>query len=449
MNVFTILSDILKFEREFIIFALLVFSKVLSMESRYVPSEGEGGGGGSSPFARIVVLLAYATEGICLLLMICRPKSTLRAFVRDPFVWGLMGTALLSFIWSDFPNQSRNRSISTLLTALVGLYIASRFSPQEQLRVVGDGMGVISVFCFVYTGIFPGAGREAGIHAGAWRGPLVHKNLLSQLATCACIPTLLAALDSKPKERWRTWTYFILAFLLVLLSTSKTGLIISLNLIMLVPLLKFMRLKSGVVIPLVLTLVLIGSSGITWLANNWDSFLYGLGKDPTLSGRTDVWDAAIYKIKQRPWFGYGYQAFWERTGGAEYIWTAVRYQASHAHNGFVNIALDLGLVGLFFFVVSILTLYIRGIAWLRMGDSYAEMWPILYASFLLLYNQTESTIIEHNSIFWVLHVAATLSIGYYRKLTPEERAMRESRRQGKLDLQIPKAIKSSGMSYEK
>ncbi len=449
MNIFTILSDLLKCERQLVIFGLLVFSKVLIMESRYVASEGAGGGGGSSPFAKIVVLLAYAIEGICLLLMIFRPKSTVRAIVRDPFVWGLLGTALLSFIWSDFSAISRNRSISTLQTALLGLYIAARFSPQEQMRIVADAMGLISVFCVVFTGIFPGAGREMGIHAGAWRGPLVHKNLLAQLATCACIPTLLAALDSQPKDRFRLWTCFGLTVMLVVLTTSKTGLIISLTLIGLVPLLKFLRLKGGIVIPLVLILVLVSSSIVTWLVNNWAPFLYGLGKDPTLSGRTDVWNAGIYKISQRPWFGYGYQAFWRSTGGAEYIWTAVKYQASHAHNGFINIALDLGLVGLFFFLMSIVTLYVRGIAWLRMGNSYADMWQILYASFLLLYNQTESTIIEHNSIFWVLHVAVTLSIGYYRKLTPQEQAVRQSMRKAKLTSEIQKAIKPSGIRYDK
>lgn len=450
MNVYTILSDILKFERHFAVFGLIAFAKVLSMDSRYVGSEGSGGGMGTSPLEKVIVLLLYAVEGISLLLIIFRWRSVVRRVLRDPFLWGLAGMALFSFIWSDFPGLSRNRGISTLQTALFGLYLTSRFSPKEQLYIMADAIGIISVYIFLYTGAFPGAAREQGVHAGSWRGPLVHKNLLAQLMTCGIIPTLLAALDSQPKDRFRLWTFFGLTLVLVVLTTSKTGIIITLSILVLVPLFNAMRWRGGLLIPLVITIVLMSSSAITWLANNWEPFLYGIGKDPTLSGRTYLWEAAIEKIQQRPWLGYGYQAFWQSSGGAEYVWTAVKYKASHSHNGFVNIALDVGLVGLFFFVTSVLTMYIRGVAWLRMGNSFAELLPVLYASFLLLYNQTESTIIEHNSIFWILHVTITLSIGYYRKLTPEEKASREYLSgANKLAIDSGESIRSSGIRYEK
>ncbi|NES96566.1 MAG: O-antigen ligase family protein, partial [Desertifilum sp. SIO1I2] len=373
----------------------------------------------------LIVLMQYGVIAVSLLLMALRPKTVARAIFRDPFIWALVLTAIVSFAWSDFPSLSLKRGISTLQTAMFGLYLASRYSLKEQLQLVAWAMGIISIFTVLFTGAFPGSGIEQGIHAGAWRGPLVHKNMLARLMAMGTIPTLLVALDAPAKHRRLLWLVFWITLALAVLTTSKTGLLIAFALVALTPLFKALRWTDGVMIPFAIFLVFITTSGVTWLAENWEEFLFGLGKDPTLSGRTYLWEASIDKISQRPWLGYGYQAFWQVSGAAEYVWTAVRYRPAHSHNGFVNLALDLGLVGAFFFVMSLVTIYIRGISWLRITKSSAALWPLLYASFLLLYNQTESTIIEHNNLFWLLHISVTLSIGYVRRLTPQEKADRE------------------------
>ncbi|MBK4730579.1 O-antigen ligase family protein [Oxynema sp. CENA135] len=419
MNVFSILSDLLKLEKVYAIFGIIVFTGILTLSSRYVPSEGVGGGG-TSPFERPVVLLQYATIGISLILLALRPKSAFRVVWRDPFLWGLVLMTPISFVWSDFPSFSLKRGISTLQTTMFGVYLASRYDRKELLDIVTWALGITAVFSFLYTLALPGSGIEKGIHSGAWRGPLVHKNVLAQLTALISLPTCLAAIHSPPKYRKRLWAVFIITVLLVLLTRSKTGLMVFLTLMMLVPLFKILQSRGGIAIPVIIFAIFVVSSGTTILAENWEPFLYGLGKDPSLSGRTYLWQASIDMIRLRPWFGYGYQAFWQGTGAANQVWLAIRYVAPHSHNGFINISLDLGLVGLFFFVMSLLTMFVRGIALLRIEKSPAEMWPLLYASFLLLYNQTESTIIQHNNLFWILHVAVSLSLGYVRKLSPSE-----------------------------
>jgi len=62
----------------------------------------------------------------------------------------------------------------------------------------------------------------------------------------------------------------------------------------------------------------------------------------TLSGRTNVWEMALPRIKQHPLQGSGYLAtkfMWlsERGGGAEF---------AHLHNSFLDVAYNLGLLGL-------------------------------------------------------------------------------------------------------
>jgi O-antigen ligase len=153
---------------------------------------------------------------------------------------------------------------------------------------------------------------------------------------------------------------------------------------------------------------------------NWEPFLYSIGKEPTLTGRTDIWGAVIDKIWERPWLGYGYTAFWESGGvGQKAVFQVIFLNISQAHNGYVNLGAELGLLGLSFFILSLLTAYIRAMNWARLGRTSEELWPLIYISFLIVYNQSESTNIEFHSLFWILYVAITFSMKRLPSVEPD------------------------------
>ncbi|WP_049558612.1 O-antigen ligase family protein, partial [Limnoraphis robusta] len=71
-----------------------------------------------------------------------------------------------------------------------------------------------------------------------------------------------------------------------------------------------------------------------------------IGKDPSLTGRTDLWAWAREMIDKRPWLGYGYTAFWQGLdGGSAYIIRAARWPVPYSHNGILDLWLDIGLLG--------------------------------------------------------------------------------------------------------
>ena len=75
-----------------------------------------------------------------------------------------------------------------------------------------------------------------------------------------------------------------------------------------------------------------------------------LGKAPTLTGRTDIWRALAEPIAQRPWFGWGYQAFWtdtSLTSPVDRVESIMEgFRPPDAHSTPIDIRLQLGLVGL-------------------------------------------------------------------------------------------------------
>lgn len=407
-----------KIEKALAIFGLLVFSGVIAMGSYGLGSDGAGGGeGGGSVFSKIAQLLRYCYYAYTIFMLTVRLKTVIRPALRDVLIWGLMAIIVSSFLWSDFASVSLKNGRLTLLTTLFGLYLASRYTLKEQLEILAWTFGISTIFTLLYTGALPMYGIEQGTHKGAWRGPLLHKNHLARFAAISTVPLLFAAMKAK-RRRFLVWFVFILSAVIVILTTSKTGLLVFLTLILLVPMCRTLQSTHSVIVPILILLVLAGSSAVMWLMNNWAPFLQSLGKDVTLTGRTYIWEFVIDKIKERPWLGYGYEAFWIPGGEGENVKFYIMLTLSQAHNGYLDVAVHLGLIGFALWFGSLVFCLIRGLIWVRAGGDLEDSWPIIYVIFLLLYNQTESTIVETNSFFWLLYVMASFSMKRMRLVIP-------------------------------
>jgi O-antigen ligase len=408
-------------EKRFTIFALIFLTELLRFASLFVDPDAKSDAPPAyNPFDPISSLLQQFIYVTTLVLLLARWKSSLQTGLRYPLIWLLPVTALMSFLWSDFSSWSLPKGITTIQTTYFGLYMASRFNLKQQLQMLAWALGIVAVVSLLFNLALPGAAIEAGANAGAWRGPFTQKNIFARLMVLAAIVFLLLALDSRKHRNW-LWGGFGLSVFLILMTGSKTALLLFLSVVILLPLYKALRWKDTKVIPLIIILVLVAGSMAVFVMGNWENILLGLGRDTTLSGRTTLWELAIEKIAERPWLGYGYQGFWQNGGGAEIIWKHEGYKPPHAHNGFVNIALDLGLVGLCVFLLTIAVNYWRSIAWLKYGKTTIELWPIFYVTFFFMYNHSENTIISHNSLFWALFVAVSLSMKRMRAVLPEQK----------------------------
>jgi exopolysaccharide production protein ExoQ len=81
-------------------------------------------------------------------------------------------------------------------------------------------------------------------------------------------------------------------------------------------------------------------------------FVYSvLEKDPTLTGRTEMWPYVIDYVYQRPLLGWGFTAFWMPSNPpAAQIMSEVGFPLNEAHNGMLQLLLDIGVVGTAFFL---------------------------------------------------------------------------------------------------
>ena len=365
---------------------------------------------GENPLAPFLSLMQHSIFLIVSGLLFLRGKQTIQTLRRGKIIWLLLAVAFLSFIWSNTPDTSFRGAFALIESCAFGLYFASNYNLQQQLRLLAIALGITSLISLFYTITFPSYGIENGIHQGAWRGPYIHKNILARILIFSCLTYI--SLDTK--QVWHKYLIFgglALSLGLTILSQSKTALAVLMLLLILTLIYKSFSLKGLIAIPLVSTLLLFFGTIFLTLISKAETILSNIGKDLTLSGRTIIWASLIEQIKLRPWLGYGYMGFWS-TEEAKSTMTKLfgtTYVPSHSHNGYLELVTSFGLVGAILFIFTFIASARRSIILMRWNQSSEGLWPILFLTFLLIYNLSEPTLIEHNSIFWIVYFSLALT----------------------------------------
>lgn len=388
-------------ERGFVVLAMLLLTGV-RMQSQ------EGDVTTANPVAQALFAGIYLVVGF---LLAFRWKQVEGVIARDGLLWLLLSFALCSAAWSAAPEVTARRLAALTGTTFFGVYLASRFSLGEQLSLAAWAMiaaMLLSVACVI---ALPHYGLEYDVGGGlCCRGIYSTKNALGRLMVLGVVVMILVL--GRDWKRSTPWVGLVLVLGLLLLSRSKTSLVV---LLALLALLAFYRtlwehryLATGAILLASVPFVFAAA----WMLSHPETVVGWLGKDSTLTGRTTLWSAVIEMIGRRPWLGYGFGGFWQGwKGESAYIcWmTNWDWAPPHAHNGFLDLWLDLGLVGVVLFALDYLVAFSGAIGRLRTAKMAESLWPVMYLSFLILFNLTENTLMRINSLFWALYVSSVLS----------------------------------------
>ncbi|MBW4655480.1 MAG: O-antigen ligase family protein [Kaiparowitsia implicata GSE-PSE-MK54-09C] len=406
------------FEHGFTVFSLVVYS---GGPFQVIMSGGISEGQQAAvetDFAalRAIFMLTYA---VFMGLLVLRWKRTLVSIIKTPALSLLIGMAVLSYVWSAFPSVTMSRSIALVGTCAFGLYFGTRFDLKQQLKLLAWGCGICTVLSVAFIAVLPQYGVMAGVHAGAWRGIYVHKNVLGRMMVFAALVALLCSLQ-KGQFRLMHWMLFVTSTVLMVMSQSMTATVNYVVLMLMFFLLRPLRWRFRARTIALMSILLALSGGVFAAMANPEVILTSLGRDATLTGRTSLWPEIIQKIELRPFFGYGYEGFWRGwNSDAAEIWRAVRWTPPHAHNGFLDLLLALGIVGMVIFTIEYLTSVAKAAELFQKTNTSEYFLPILFLAFTVLFSLTESTIMGRNSTFWVIYVAIASGIRMAELRSPQ------------------------------
>jgi len=126
-----------------------------------------------------------------------------------------------------------------------------------------------------------------------------------------------------------------------------------------------------------------------------------VGRDDTFSGRTAIWAAAIDVGSDKPLLGHGYRTFWT-------LGLTNRLLIGNGHNSFLDLWLELGLVGLGLFIASLVTTGRRALQRLAHTNDRRGQLYIMFLLFLVVFGMAAQVFPDHGTIPWVLFIVISM-----------------------------------------
>ena len=355
----------------------------------------------------LLLAIQMAMYGVTLGFIALHWRKLANALQAGAWSMGLAFFAVASTLWSSDPAFTLRRSLVVVATTVFGIYFGSLFELPRQLRLLVWAFALLAVLSAGCALWFPQYGIDNQLHHGDWQGVLGQKNLLGK-AMVVAIVVLWSAKGAIPRVL-QIVTLPVCA-VVMLMSQSLASLLVCGALLVMAVGYRALRARLTTLVPIVVLVLLVVSVLMLLIFDNGPLALAYFGRSTTLSRRTEIWRAVWSFISAHMLLGYGFSSFWAGMQGESALVAArLGFVARHAHNGFLDLWLELGIVGLLIFAVGYFQAVRQGVLLVRSTHNRFACWPLLYFTFMLLYDLVEGPILRQNNLYWALYVAATVS----------------------------------------
>jgi exopolysaccharide production protein ExoQ len=309
----------------------------------------------------------------------------------------------ISIVWSDFPFVAFKRWTKGFGDPIMVLIILTELEPMKAAQFVFKTCSYVLIpLSVLFIKYYPHLGRGFSEWTGAASntGVTTNKNLLGfvLMVTGLFLVWRLSARwggERKPGK----WIddigipVFLLGMVgwLLQITDSKTSLVC-----LILGILVFMGLGLGNVRAHVGSYLIAGILTFLMMQVTFDItgvLIREAGRDSTLTGRTEMWDVLL-QMDPRPIFGHGFESFWlgDRLRRLHEMYA---FKPNQAHNGYIEMYLNLGWVGLLFLAAVVLSCFVKVREMLTSGSGMTER--ILFGRFgmaflaaFVVYNYTEA-----------------------------------------------------------
>jgi len=301
----------------------------------------------STIFGQVSILVFYA---LWLPLPLLRPEILGRAPGAVLAILALPGLAALSVLWSDAAGATLRAAVQYGTTVVCGLIAARVVSLRNLAR--GGLAGGLAVLAYSWAdGTY---GYDAVDASYAFQGAFQSKNQLGFHASLTTLFALAVAVGPGTPLILRIGAAVAAALAvqtLLLADSATSALSLAAGLMAALVVTVVMRVSGATraqVIVLLLGLA-VGVMALAIRAGLFDVIFVIFGKDPSLTGRTFLWNQGVLIGEERPLLGLGYSAFWlHGRPEAELLWQDFYITARtgfHFHNTLIEAFVALGLAG--------------------------------------------------------------------------------------------------------
>ncbi|MCU1469709.1 MAG: exopolysaccharide production protein [Glaciihabitans sp.] len=394
-----------------------------------------------------IIALAISATAIALLFR-GRRRWT---FNRLPYpMLVFVALVVVSIVWSDYPPWTAAAALTTIMTVGTATYFAINLSQAALLWALGTALRIILagsllfelfVATFIRHPILPFWTNYTGLHVYAadyWSRDLLFKgqqiqgimgnsNLLGFVALLGLIVFTLQLCSHAVIRGWGIFWLVVAATCILLTRSATVTVALVVVAVVAVVLLAIRRARSrtgrNAVYAAAGGLAIAAIVGILVFQRQ---VLELLGKSDSLTGRTGIWSSVANLASQRPVAGWGWISYWvpfiSPFDNSKYHFVIHGVQYLQAHDAWLDVLFQLGVVGLVIFVAFALSTLVR--AWIaavtgpedgpidgaRRGlrRSPLTLLPVLLLVALLVQSLTESRLlIEYGMFLLALFAVST------------------------------------------
>jgi exopolysaccharide production protein ExoQ len=343
----------------------------------------------------LVLLIA----GLCVLFH--RGQRTLKVLNANWPILAFYGFCLVSVIWSDYTAVSFKRWSKAIADVAMVVIIVTDGQPIAALRRVFSRVGFLLIpLSLLYIKYFPELGRQYDPWTGSQfnTGVTLNKNMLGSITYLLLLGVgwkLIALLQtdkSAPDRKRHLIAQGVLLamgiYLLSITNSSTSSMCFAIGItLLLFTSLSYVKRHPTAVHAFVCTLLL-GFIGAIALSGS-GGVAHALGRDSTFSGRTDIW-ADVIPLAKNPLVGAGFESFWL----SPYVHQKLAIlmpglPLNEAHNGYIEIYLELGFVGLALLLLVLFNGYRRSVQAFSRDPALASLF-IAYILTIMIYCLTEA-----------------------------------------------------------
>ena len=336
-------------------------------------------------------------------------------FKKNYWIWLFFVFGVISLLWSDYPFVTFKRWFKALGNVIMVLIILTEERPYAALGVILRRFSFLLLpLSVLFVKYYPDLGRSYHMGMPMFTGVADQKNGLGAICLLSGIYfswNLLVCRSTAytSGKRLHYSVYFIvlpmIAWLLYMANsaTSLACLIVALC-IFVVGRQPAMVSKPRMILYLgIACFVLFGIMEIAFDIK--DTVISMLGRRTDLTTRVPMWEDLLTMVKN-PLVGFGYESFW--LGDRQQIVFERWGLFGNAHNGYLQMYLDLGYIGLFFLAAWILS-GLRNVARELIIDYPVAVLRFCFIVVVCLYNYTEATFNGVSNI-WIIFLLGIMDV---------------------------------------
>lgn len=366
----------------------------------------------SNVINQILNVVLFFSAIICLF---AQRKSFLTFILKEKFLSIIIIYFSISIAWSNFPFVSFKRLFQLITTILViTSFLLYTKNEEDRIKYI-----LYILFIYLTSSIFvvftiPGA---IDPDFGTWRGFAPSKNVAGQIYLVSFILSFTAIFFTQGRKRLVVYMLVVFSIILLIGTTSSTAVLTFTIILFIIIIMSLNRLFFTIGIKNLISSLIIFSGIFLILSiyffepDIWKNLPAIFGKDTSFTGRTDLWVDILLEAKNKLLFGVGYQAFWTIENPVisrlydYYVWLP-----NQAHNGYIDLLNETGIIGLFFLLLLLVTLFYRKIK--RQVDYFWFLLPVA----CIIINLQESTFFLPGSLISNMFIYSylTVNLHYYK-----------------------------------